>query len=122
MGWHKYKAKRIKTRDGHAFASKLEGSLYEQLCLRVNAGEFHSLKCQVQVYLTDAKILMKPDFSALDTTNDETIYFEAKGIETDVWRIKRRLWEYYGPGRLEVYKGTYRNVELYEIIIPKRGT
>jgi hypothetical protein len=117
--WHKYKAQRIKTRDGHSFASKLEGSLYEQLLLRVKAGELKNLKCQVQVRLTDAAIILKPDFSAEDAKTGQTIYIEAKGYETPEWRIKVRLWEYYGPGPLEIWKGSHKYPKYDKTVFPK---
>lgn len=102
-----------------SFASELEAALYDLLMLRERAGEFRDLRCQPQVYLTDARIVMKPDFIAYDE-EQRPLYFEAKGFETDIWRLKRRLWEYYGPGPLEVWKGSAKRPRLVEIITPKR--
>lgn len=99
---------------GISFASKAEAALYQVLKLRESQGEIEDIKCQVQVYLTEAKILYKPDFSY--TKNGKTIWAEFKGFETAVWRIKRRLWKHYGPGPLEVYKGSSKNVFLFETI------
>lgn len=62
---------------------------------------------------------MIPDYSAVDVETGQLKYFEAKGSETDVWRIKRRLWKYFGDASLAVYKGNYRKIFLNEEIVPK---
>lgn len=119
MAWgrsrHKFGAKKI-TLDGYAFGSKLEAAVYKILDDRVKNGEISDLKCQVSVYLTDARILYKPDFSYIE--NEQVVYCEAKGIETPVWRIKRRLWKHYGLGKLVIYKGSYKYPKISETIIP----
>ena len=96
------------------FHSKFEASAYQSLKDREIKGEIKNLKTQVQVYMTRAKILYKPDFSYEE--NGETVYLEAKGFETDVWRIKRRLWKYYGPGKLIVVKGSRHSFDVHEVI------
>ena len=108
------------TRAGRSFASKLEAALFDLLILREKAGELKDVRQQVSVYLTDARIQMIPDYSAVNVETGETEYHESKGAESDVYRIKRRLWKYYGPGKLYVYKGSYRKVYLHEVIIPKK--
>jgi hypothetical protein len=105
----KYGNKKIDL-DGHSFSSKLEASVY---CLIKHV----VIQCQDHIYLTDARILYIPDFKCADA--DGKIYWvEAKGLETDVYRIKRRLWKHYGPGQLHVYKGTAARPFLHEIIHP----
>lgn len=116
--WHKYKAKR-QHRGGYSFASKLEASVYDILCLMQKQGELRELFCQPHVFLTQARIEMIPDFRAIETETGEVAYFEAKGFETDVWRIKRKLWKFYGPGRLHVYKGDHRRPSLCETLTPR---
>ncbi len=101
------------------FASKLEHSVYQLLELMVKAKEIHSLTTQTHVYLTDARIDYIADFSAIEVNSGERVYFEAKGVETATWRIKRRLWISYGPGKLTVFKGTYKRPFVYEILEPK---
>lgn len=105
-------------RDGRSFASKLEAELYDLLRLRELAGEIQFLKCQVQVHLTDARIIYKPDFSYLNLVKNRNEWAEGKGFETPEWRIKRRLWMHYGPGPLLVYKKS-GTLFLAEEIIPK---
>lgn len=103
--------------DGQGFPSQLERDVYEYQVMRQKSGEIKNLRRQVQVYLTEAKILYKPDYAWELTSNDQTEYGEAKGFETEVWRIKRRLWKHYGPGTLYVYKHAGRsNVALAETI------
>lgn len=96
------------------FASKLEHAVYDILKCREDAGEIKGLKCQVQIELTDAKIIYKPDFAFIE--NGKAAYAEAKGFETAVWKIKKRLWGSYGPGNLYIYSGNYRNPFLVDTI------
>lgn len=95
--------------DGIKFPSKAESLLY--LLLKERGIIF---QCQPKVYLTRAKILFKPDFSEIT----RAVYYEMKGVETPSWRIKRRLWMYYGPGKLEVYKMKNGKPYLFETITP----
>lgn len=80
------------------------------------AGELKHLRHEVRVPLTEAKIVYIPDFECED--KDGLLYFEAKGFETDVWRIKRRLWQHYGPARLWVYGGSALRPTLIETLTP----
>lgn len=58
---------------------------------------------------------MIPDFSAVE--KGVLVFFEAKGFETEVWRLKRRLWKFYGPGPLEVWRSAGRGrIGLVETI------
>ena len=102
---------------GYTFASKLEAAVFDILKLRERAGEISDIKTQEAVYLTLARIMFKPDFSYLE--NSIRTYAEAKGMETPVYAIKRRLWAKYGPSPLHVYKGTYKNPQLFESIFPE---
>jgi len=113
----KYKATK-KMHNGISFSSKLEASVYDLLRLREKSGEIEDIRCQHTVYLTDARIAYIVDFSALISGSNDRIYIEAKGYETAVWRIKRRLWINYGVGHLEIWKGSYTKPFLSETIIP----
>lgn len=108
--------------DGHAFSSKLEGAVYQLLKLREKAGELELVKLQGLTYLTRSRILYKPDFECIDNATGRHFWVEAKGAITPVWMIKKRLWKNYGPGRLEVWKGTSVRPILDEIIIPTLDT
>jgi hypothetical protein len=96
--------------------------LYEELLLREKAGELADIERQVRVSLTRAKIIYIADYRALDVARQKRIYFEMKGFETDVWRIKRRLWTEYGPSELHIFKGDYRRIKLHEVITPNDST
>lgn len=104
---------------GLSFASKAEASLYDFLKLREAAGEIRDIKNQVHVYLTDARIAYVADFEYFSLLSDCTEYAEMKGYSTDVWRIKRRLWQHYGPGTLCVYGGSRGRLVLTETITTK---
>lgn len=116
MRRNKYNRK-ISFIDGRKFDSRAEGTLYQYLKLLVDAKEISDLQCQVSVYLTDARILYKPDFKFV--RDGKEIYAEMKGIETSSWRIKRRLWMHYGPSTLEVWNHSKsRGCVLKETIEP----
>lgn len=114
----KYGNIKVQDSSGHSFASKLEKALFDQLSFLERAGEIHSLKQQVNVHLTDARILYIADYSAIEAKSEQTVYYESKGFATAVWAIKKRLWKHYGPGRLEVWGGSYKNLIRLEVISP----
>ena len=114
---HKYGAKRVR-HPGYSFASQLEASVFEMLKLLERAGEIKDIRTQVSVFLTDARIEYKADFSYIGVKTGETIYAEAKGYSQPTWELKRRLWQHYGPGLLVVYKGSASRPFIYETIIP----
>jgi len=116
MSYNKYHAKKAH-RAGRSFDSKAEASLYDMLWLREKAGEITELKCQVQIHLTRARIIYKPDFSFIE--NDKLIYAEFKGFSTAIWALKKRLYKVYGPGPLRIYGGKAGYVRFTEEIIPK---
>lgn len=87
------------------------------LLLRLKGGEIIEIQCQTHVHLTKAKILYIPDFKC--KLPDESIFYvEAKGFETDLWRIKRRLWIHYGPAKLEIWMKNWRGLYITEILNP----
>lgn len=106
---------------GYSFDSKLEAALFDYLKLRERAGEIAELQPQDTIYLTAARIMYKPDFKYLDMASGDHEWAEAKGFETTDYRIKRRLWMHYGPGKLHVFNGNYSRLILKETIIPKRA-
>ena len=112
--------KRSESRDGRSFHSGLERDTYEHLKLLERAGEIEDLKCQVHVLLTRAEIKSIIDFSWKNTKTGEIEYGEAKGFETEVWLLKKKLWKYYGPGKLTIFKGRVNKfISIAEVIIPK---
>jgi hypothetical protein len=47
-------------------------------------------------------------------TSKEFVWAEAKGFETDPWKMKK-LWKHYGPGKLEIYKGNAKEIYFARI-------
>lgn len=107
--------------DGYSFASKLEAALYVQSKLEQSAGEIVIEKLQDHVYLSDARILYIPDMRVYDKRRGCQVWREAKGFENERWPIIKKLWGAYGPGPLEIYKGTYARLRLAETINPRGG-
>jgi hypothetical protein len=103
--------------DGYSFGSKLEAAVYQMLKLRKLGGEIAEIQVQDHIYLTDARIGYIPDFKC--TAPDGSVFWvEAKGYANDRWPMKKKLWKFYGPGPLEIWKGHYRNPKLDETVVP----
>lgn len=117
QGKHKFRAKRVEV-DGFQFPSQLEGAVFKILKLEELAGELEIVRRQSRVKLTLAEILYIPDFECIATATRNPFFVEAKGFETSDWRLKRRLWKFYGPAPLHIYKGTWKHPHLAEIIEP----
>jgi len=111
MRRNKYNAKRIS-----GFDSQLEYSVYQWLKLLEDTGQATDIKKQEKVSLTKAQVQCRIDFSYIDTESNEKIYVEAKGVETPRWRLIKKLWKHYGPGDLQVIKGTARKLDFAETI------
>jgi hypothetical protein len=114
----KFRNKKVE-RDGYSMGSQLEASVYGKLKERAEAGELVIEQTQDHVYLTRARIGYVPDFRCRDLETDETFWVEAKGFANDRWPIIRKLWKFYGPGRLEIWKGSHAYPYLDEVIIPE---
>ena len=110
------KFKSIKTTiAGKKFDSKAEASYYLYLKQQENLGIIEILALQPKVYLTDAKILYKPDFKYLIKGVGKIVYADVKGFSTPVFNLKKKLWKFYGDGCLEIvnYKsGKLTTVEI----------
>jgi hypothetical protein len=105
--------------DGYSFASKLEAALYQTLKLMERAGELQIKNVQDHVLLSKAEIKYIPDFKVWEPEQKRHAWHEAKGFETEKWPLIKKLWAAYGPGPLYIWKGTYRQLNLVERIIPK---
>jgi len=112
----KYRSKKVE-RDGQIFDSKLEAEVYGRIKAREAKGEIKLVKRQSRVILTDARIAYVADFECLEIATNEALFIEAKGMKTPVWAIKLRLWRHYGPGKLEIWGGSYTNPKLIETVI-----
>ncbi len=108
--------------DGYKFASKLEAAVYLQLKFRALAGEVEILQHQIRVKLSDAAVVYVPDFLCRDLKKNEIFYVEAKGFPTPDWKIKKKLWSFYGPAPLQIWKGTHSRPFVEETILPQKSS
>jgi hypothetical protein len=113
---------KFKARSVNGFPSKLEAAVYEILLQRQRQGEIKDIKRQHAVILQDGpreiKISWKIDFSATRVEDDAQLFFEAKGIETEAYKLKLKMFRARPQGILEVWKGDYRRPKLVEVIRP----
>lgn len=96
---NKYKNKKI-IHQGMKFDSVWEYNCYRRIMMD---SRIELIDRQVKVYLTDAKILMKPDFLVREKATNKLYFIEAKGMKTTAYAIKERLWKKYGPHDLHVW-------------------
>ena len=101
---------------GRRFDSKLERRRGEELILLEKAGHISELEFQPQTYLTAAHIGYKPDFRYIE--NGVEYYEDAKGLETESFRIKAKLWSRYGPGPLWITVKHGLGVKIKKTIHP----
>lgn len=104
--YRKYGNKKT-VRDGRTFDSKHEAGRYTELQLLRRAGKITDLRCQVSFLLIPAQYdenhrcierscKYVADFTYRDE-NGEFVVEDAKGLKTDVYRIKKKLMlEKYG--------------------------
>lgn len=103
--YNKYHNKKIIV-DGHKFDSKKEASYYNQLKLLQRAGLIRDLELQKSFILqpsfklnnkTRREITYKADFTYFSTEDDKIHVIDVKGFKTDVYNIKKKMFEYkYG--------------------------
>lgn len=90
--------------DGIKFDSKVEGDYYLYLKDLEKAGLLRVLEIQPKVYLTDAKILYIPDFLIQNSLDIEPYYVDVKGVETPVFKLKKKLWKFYEKSELRLVR------------------
>ena len=88
--------------EGRMFDSKAERDRAEQLKVMEKDGDIQELELQPQTSLSKADIKYKPDFAY--TEDGVRIYEDVKGVETEGFRIKSKLWKKYGYGPLRITK------------------
>lgn len=99
----KYKNKKTQV-DMYLFDSVLEAKRYKQSVLLERAGEIKNLKLQVPFLLEESfrkngKTYRKIEYIAdfVYEEKGQTIVEDTKGIKTDVFKIKQKLFEYKYP-------------------------
>lgn len=100
----------------HNHASKMEAAVCEVLFKLQSDGKISDINQQPCVKMTEAEISWKVDFSFTNKENGLTEYAEAKGFETSDYLLKKKLWHYYGAGKLYIYKGSYSRLTIAETI------
>jgi hypothetical protein len=109
----KYGAKRSKCLVyKHNHRSKLEASLCDWIAAKEQTREYRRLGTEVSVRLSAAGIRYVADFHVRDLVNMRDLFLEAKGMETERFRVIKQLWREYGPAPLLVFKGTASRFKL----------
>lgn len=98
---HKFHAKPTES-DGIKFASKAEARYYEHLKLRQRAGEVVFFLRQVPIHLP-GEVRYVMDFLVFETTGDVRMV-DVKGMETEMFKAKKRMVEAMYPIKIEVVK------------------
>lgn len=100
---NKYRNKKVIV-DGKEFDSKKEGNRYKELILLERAGEISNLELQPRFLLQDKfkkngrtfrKIEYVADFKYIE--NGKTIVEDVKGMQTDVFKLKHKIFEKVYP-------------------------
>jgi len=102
----KYNNKRIEI-DGYTFDSKLEADFYLRLKPLVKAGKIKELKIHPRYLLQEGFSKNGKHFNPIyyvadfEVTYDDgvTVIYDTKGIRTEVYKIKKKLFEYKYPDR-----------------------
>ena len=98
----KYKNKKTIV-DDIQFDSKLEAKRYNELKLLEKSGKIKELQLQPSFELipsfkkngkTFRKAIYKADFSYIDTETGETIIEDTKGYVTELYKLKKKIFEY----------------------------
>ena len=101
MYWrkNKYKNKKIQV-DMHVFDSIAESERYKKLALLEEAGKIENLQLQPRFILQDSfkkngKTYRKIEYVAdfMYKENGQVIVEDVKGIQTDVFKLKHKLFE-----------------------------
>jgi hypothetical protein len=105
----KYKNKKV-IYDGIEFHSQKEGNYYLKLKTMEKLGLIKDLELQKEYILQDKfvlngktrrKITYNADFSYITTEDDKLHVVDVKGFKTDVYKLKKKLFEYKYQTELE---------------------
>ena len=103
MAWKKYNkyGNQKTTIDGILFDSKREAARYQELRLLEQTGKIAHLKQQPVLILQDKfqqqgktirAITYKADFAYYDLETNQAVIEDVKGMETDVFRLKKKMF------------------------------
>ena len=96
------------------FHSKLEAAVGAILRIRERAGELKNVRRQHPVRLGEK--FWKCDFSFEHPKTGVVMFCEAKGMELAEWKWIKEMWKLVGPGRLEIWGGSYQKPFMKEIL------
>lgn len=102
---NKYKNTKI-TIDGHTFHSKKEAKRYQELKILLDAGKIKNLELQKKFKLlsfqpknggirSERQCSYIADFSYIKTDTGENVVEDVKGVRTQAYMIKRKLFRYF---------------------------
>lgn len=98
----KYFSKKVIV-DNIKFDSKKEANRYSELKLLLKTGKIRDLELQKEYILQDSfkinnktrrKITYKADFTYITTSDDKLHVEDVKGFKTDVYMLKKKMFEY----------------------------
>ena len=98
----KYYSKKVIV-DNIKFQSKKEAAYYLKLKLLLKSGAIKNLELQKEFILQDKfklnkktrrKISYIADFSYVSTSDDKLHIVDVKGFKTDIYKLKKKLFEY----------------------------
>jgi len=98
--------------EGIKFDSKGEMLYYMLLKHQEKCGIIKDIELQPRIYLSQAKILYKPDFKYIRIEKNQIIYADFKGMKTPVFNLKARLWKAYMDCPLELIVKSGRHFKL----------
>lgn len=119
-GSNKFGAKRAVGTSGRSYDSTAERDRAEQLLLLQRGRAIRDLVEQPRLHLA-CGVHYKPDFAYREVGGPRvTTYEDVKGVETERFRIVKRLWAAFGPGPLHILKRHGRSAAflVVEIITP----
>lgn len=103
INWSKYKNIKMEI-DGHEFDSKTEAKRYNELKLLECKGLIKKLQLQPRFLLQEGfkkngKTFRKIEYIAdfMYEENGKVVVEDVKGMKTDVFKLKRKLFEYKFP-------------------------
>ena len=95
------------------FDSRLERDRWNELEMLERAGAISDLELKPHLKLSEAEIGYTPDYGYMQ--DGRQVYEDAKGVETERFRIIKRLWRPYGYGLLRITKRKDRKGKILTV-------
>ena len=97
------------TKKLYGFDSLAERDRHTELTIFQAAGKISDLKRQTRVEL-EQDIFYRTDFDYV--SNGIRVYEDVKGVETERFRLIKKIWRLHGPGELLIVKRAGRSFEI----------